>query len=254
MKRILIVSVVAVLALISCNQAVKKLDFLKDLNGKYPNEVALFDNAEFSQRLEKLLGDKYSFLKETCAVETPIVADSSLFVASGCQAHNCDATNFIVVYSFADDALYAGIREEGQVSVFSEKEGSTVKAIDEWSQPVKKLDFLQDLNGQSPNDAALFDQTEFTLRLEKLLADKYSFLRETWAVETPIEVADGVFAASGCQAHNCDATNFIVVYSFADDVLYAGVRVEGEVSVFSEKEGSTIKAIDDWAQPVKTGN
>ena len=40
------------------------LDFLKKFNGKYPNDVKLFDNLTLKLRLQKLLGNRYTFLKE----------------------------------------------------------------------------------------------------------------------------------------------------------------------------------------------
>jgi hypothetical protein len=121
---------------VACNRTSHNLDFLKDFNGKYPMEVALFDQVALTQRLEKLLGEKYLFLKETWGVEFPMEATDDLFVASACQQHNCDQTNFVIVYSFTDDVLYAGIREEGQVSVFSEKKGSSHERIEAWAKDI----------------------------------------------------------------------------------------------------------------------
>ena len=106
------------------------LNFLKELDGKYPFEVELFDNTDFTQRLKKLLGNsRYNFLKETWAVEIPIEYKNNVFVASGCQAHNCGSTNFIVVYDFPNDVMYAGIREEDQITTYSENGGSSEKII-----------------------------------------------------------------------------------------------------------------------------
>jgi hypothetical protein len=136
MKKIFVLALVASLSIISCGQKTGSLDFLKNFNGKYPEAMALFEHAAFTQRLETLLGrEQYRFLIETWAVEVPMDMLDGVFAASGCERHNCAATNFIIVYSFADDAMYAGVRVEGQVSVFSEKKNSSHKKIEDWAAP-----------------------------------------------------------------------------------------------------------------------
>lgn len=115
----------------AADAASSKLGFLKELNGKYPMEVKLFDNAAFTQRLKKLLGDRYDFLKTTWAVETPIEFNHNVFKASACQAHNCPATNFIVVYDFGNDVMYAGIKEENVIKTYSEN-GKNIAEIEQW--------------------------------------------------------------------------------------------------------------------------
>ncbi len=114
--------------------AANELDFLKDQDGKYPAEAKLFDNAAFTQRLKKLLGDdRYDFLKEKWAVETPMEFKNEVFVASGCQAHNCGSTNFIVVYDFTGNVMNAGIREEDKVKIYTENNSESPK-INEWAK------------------------------------------------------------------------------------------------------------------------
>lgn len=107
------------------------LDFLKQLNGKYPAEVALFADTVFTQRLKKLIGDRFEFLMNTWAVETPIEFDNNTFVASACQSHNCSGTNFIIVYDFSKNVMYAGIKEEDKVDTYAEDGGNSAK-ITEW--------------------------------------------------------------------------------------------------------------------------
>jgi len=101
---------------------INKLNFLRDLEGKYPYEIKLFDNSIFYQRLEKLLGnDNCEFLISNFDVQSPITIKNDVFVAEACQAHNCGDTDFIVVYDFSNDTMYAGIREEGKIRTYSEK-------------------------------------------------------------------------------------------------------------------------------------
>jgi len=48
------------------NSISSNLDFLKELNGKYPFEVKLFKKSAFTKRLKKLIGNsRYRFLKKT---------------------------------------------------------------------------------------------------------------------------------------------------------------------------------------------
>jgi hypothetical protein len=103
------------------------LQMLKDWNGKYPRESKLFDIPAVQQRLQKQLGnERYNFLLKAWAVETPVEVRNNVFIASGCQAHNCDATNFIIIYNFADNTMSVGIREEDKVQLF--KEGTIIPA------------------------------------------------------------------------------------------------------------------------------
>jgi hypothetical protein len=114
------------------NSTSNNLDFLKKLNGKYAGEVGLLNNSALMQRLKKLLGtSRYNFLKETWAVERPMEFTNNIFVASGCQAHFCGFTNFIIVVDFSTNVMYAGIREDGNVKTYSE-DGSNSSKVNEW--------------------------------------------------------------------------------------------------------------------------
>lgn len=114
------------------SENIDNLNFLKTLNGKYPNDVKLLDNSSLTQRLKILLGnERYKFLKENWATEIPMSFLNNIFVAEGCQAHNCSSTNFIIVYNFSNNVMYAGIREEENIKTYSE-DGSTSIKISEW--------------------------------------------------------------------------------------------------------------------------
>lgn len=114
------------------NSTSDNLEFLKKLNGKYPYEVKLFNNPALIKRLKKLLGNRYKFLKETWAVESPMKIKDNIFVASGCQAHNCGSTNFIIVVDLSKNIMLAGVREEDQVKTYSE-DGSSCQQLIEWA-------------------------------------------------------------------------------------------------------------------------
>lgn len=124
------------------NQAVKhkvienpnndNIDFLNNMNGKYPFKVKFLENILIKRRLKKLLGNRFAFFVETWAVETPIIIENNIFVAWGCQQHNCGSTNFIIVVNLQKNVMYAGIREEGQIETYSEDENTLPKQLLEW--------------------------------------------------------------------------------------------------------------------------
>jgi hypothetical protein len=116
-------------------------------------------------------------------------------------------------------------------------------------QPKKEagnLDYLKKYAGKFPHDVKLLDNPALAKRLKKLLGPRFAFVKKTWAVETPMQMKDNVFSASGCQTHNCGDTNFIIAVDFSKNVLYAGIRQETKVKLYAE-DGSTNKEITDWA-------
>lgn len=109
------------------------VDFLKEFNGKYPYEVDLLNNKIINKRLKSLIGDKFRFLKKTWAVENPMEIRNNIFVASACEAHNCNMTNFILVIDMLKNIMYVGIRKEGQVSTYAESGNNFPEQIQLWS-------------------------------------------------------------------------------------------------------------------------
>ncbi len=110
------------------------IDFLKKFNGKYPYEVKLLDNSIIKKRLKNLIGDsRFFFLKKTWAVETPMEIKNNIFVASACEAHNCNMTNFIIALDMSKNIMYVGIREEGKIRTYTEAGNNFPEQIQEWS-------------------------------------------------------------------------------------------------------------------------
>ena len=110
------------------------ISFLKNFDGKYSHEVKFLENSVIKERLKRLIGDRFTFLEKTWAVETPMEIKNNFFIASACEAHNCNMTNFIVVVDINKNVMYAGVREEGRIKTYSE-DGSKIPAqINEWSQ------------------------------------------------------------------------------------------------------------------------
>lgn len=130
------------------NSEQNSLDGLKKLNGKYSFEAKLFDNIAFNNRLRKLIGNKYDFLKENWNVTTPMEFSANTFIAEGCKAHFCNSTNFIVVYEFSSDVMYAGIRDKNNVKIYSD-DGTTTSRITEWAKETSDEDLQTDNSSNS---------------------------------------------------------------------------------------------------------
>ena len=109
------------------------IEFLKEFNGKYPYEVKLLENSIIKKRLKNLIGDRFLFLKKTWAVETPMEIINNIFVASACEAHNCNMTNFIIAVNMTENIMYVGIREEGKIKTYTEDGSKFPEQIQEWS-------------------------------------------------------------------------------------------------------------------------
>lgn len=108
------------------------LDFLKNCDGKYIHEVQLFENKLFAGRLEKLIGaDNFNMLKDDWTTVMPMEYRNDIFSAEGCKPHDCGANNYIIVYDFSEDALYAGISINEKAQTFSEN-GKTSPKVEKW--------------------------------------------------------------------------------------------------------------------------
>jgi Domain of unknown function (DUF4359) len=104
----------------STDRSDTSLNFLKDMNGKHTFHVKLFDNPSFSNRVKKIIGSRFEFLKETWAVEPPMEFVNNVFSATGCQEHNCPENNFVIVYDFTTDVMSVGIHEAWKITTYSE--------------------------------------------------------------------------------------------------------------------------------------
>lgn len=87
---------------------------------------------------------------------------------------------------------------------------------------------LEKASGKYPADIKLLKIPELRDRLKKLLGKDFADLDAHWNVESPIQIKDGVFKASACEAHNCGANTYFIfvdlkknninVYHIEDDV------------------------------------
>jgi len=108
------------------------------------------------------------------------------------------------------------------------------------------FDCLKRLNGKYPKEAQLLGNNVLTRHLKVLLKDRFIFLKNTWAVETPIEIKNNIFQAWGCQQHNCDQTNFLIVVDLNKNVVYCGIKQNGMIKIFSE-DNSYNQELFDWS-------
>src|SRR5690606_34822421 len=116
-----------------------------------------------------------------------------------------------------------------------EHQGSPVSASSTVKSNSSGLSYLKNSHGHYPSDIGLLENGTLKNRMIALMGDSvFTFLVEVWAVESPIEIANNVFVAKGCQAHYCSETNFIIIYELKSDLLTIGTRTEGEINFYTE--------------------
>lgn len=110
------------------------------------------------------------------------------------------------------------------------------------------LNSLRKFNGEYSYDVKLLSSPILKKRLISLIGKKrYEYMKTTWAVEGGIMVENDILEAGGCEAHNCDMTNFIIVVDLKKDILYVGYMVEGEINKFGETDDFP-KQLLQWEQ------
>lgn len=62
--------------------------------------------------------------------------------------------------------------------------------------------------GKYPADIKLLDIPELKDRLKKLLGKDLAAMKAHWNVEVPMEITNGVFKGSACEAHNCGSNGY----------------------------------------------
>jgi hypothetical protein len=120
-----------------------------------------------------------------------------------------------------------------------------IAGVEENFSTENNLEFLISTNGVYPKDMNLLQDSILRKRLKNLIGTRYNFLISNWDVENPIEVKNNIFVAFGCQSHNCDSTNFIIIIDFSKNILYCGVRENNNVKSFSE-DGSSTQKLNDF--------
>ena len=150
-------------------------------------------------------------------------------------------TYFTIEYSGKDNH-----RKIDYYSALNLKYSYTKEKINKVVDTNTNLSFLKEYDGKYPYDVELLSNTILKKRIIDLIGiQKYNYMNTTWSVEGSIIVENNMFDASGCEQHNCDMTNFIIVVDLEKDILYIGYRVENEIFTFGEDQNYP-KSILDW--------
>lgn len=95
---------------------------LKKSAGKYPNDIKFLDIPEVSSRLKKLLGKDFSGLKAHFNVEVPIEIIGDVFMAQGCEAHNCGNSYYVFVDLKSDNINVYHVQNDVPTTFFEHGE------------------------------------------------------------------------------------------------------------------------------------
>lgn len=88
---------------------------------QYPRDIAVFEDPEISERIQKLVGDEYQSILENFNTETPIVSDKDVYKFTGCKEHDCPSFHSTVLYDAKDNNLNVLVSKKGKVKVYEEK-------------------------------------------------------------------------------------------------------------------------------------
>ncbi len=83
--------------------------------------------------------------------------------------------------------------------------------------------------GKYPYEIKLLENVELKDRLKKLLGKDFNDMKSHWNVETPMEIENGVFKASACEAHNCGDNNYLMFVDLKSD----------NINVYHSENGNT---------------
>lgn len=91
------------------------------------------------------------------------------------------------------------------------------------------LETLSKSGGKYPAEIKLLKLPELRDRLRKLLGKDHGDLEAHWNVESPIEIKNGIFKASACEAHNCGSNTYFIFVDIKNN----------NINVYHIEEGST---------------
>lgn len=94
--------------------------------GKYPNEIKLFEDKGFTDRLKKLVGAQYDEMVKLFNVESPIASENGIYKLTGCKQHDCPGYATSIYYDAKNDNLNVSIDKNGKVTEFAEKGKITI--------------------------------------------------------------------------------------------------------------------------------
>ena len=116
---------------------------LQQLTGKRVREVELWDAADMSTRLGKLLGAEFENMKQEWVIESSIVADGNVLMAAGCEMNNCDRNQWILFADAADDNINVYHIKDGSMKAYKEK--GDVNLPQEFADAFARMKAVQDV-------------------------------------------------------------------------------------------------------------
>lgn len=100
----------------------------KKANGKYPYEMKMFSSPSLKKRLLSLMGKKnYSYLINTCTIETPVDYYSGYYLTFNGMPHSVPCDNVRIAYCPDNDNLTIMVTRDNVSVFFQEKQDN--KAI-----------------------------------------------------------------------------------------------------------------------------
>lgn len=97
------------------------------------------------------------------------------------------------------------------------------------------LSSLKTKKDKTATEIKLWQNKEFTSRLEKLMGADYKPMKENWNVETPMEVEGDVLKLTGCEQHNCGDNQYWLYIDTATDNINVFHNLNGKLTPYKEK-------------------
>ncbi|SHH66996.1 hypothetical protein SAMN05421866_3407 [Chryseobacterium oranimense] len=90
--------------------------------GKYPHDIKLFENKDFTDRVKRITGAQYDEIFNNFNVESQIVSENGIYKVTGCKQHDCPGYSTSIFYDSKNDNLNVAIDKNGKITDFTEKE------------------------------------------------------------------------------------------------------------------------------------
>lgn len=125
-------------------QIESKYSYIKTLEGKYPDDINLFESGILRTKLLELLGQEtYNLFIKNMGVQNPIeIIDNEYAFVSGGAPHNFGSEEDCIEIDFVNNVLSVGILTyDKRVLYFTEKETKSVtrRKLKEWFSEVNKI-------------------------------------------------------------------------------------------------------------------
>lgn len=108
------------------------LTYFRDLMGKYPSQIKLFEKPELASRLQKMMGPDFEWMKKNWETEVPIEISNGIAFTWGMQGHSGGDPGASICADINRNILYTAIRRDGQVKTFTEQKGPLPLQMEDW--------------------------------------------------------------------------------------------------------------------------